>query len=309
VEVVSGFSDMKNCELDFSFFTGDILYDEPLQPYNTFGIGGQAQILLKPRTAEDIVNAIHLCKITTMPYVIIGYGSNILFPDEEYSGVVIDTKSYFHEMEEKNSLVYAQAGVSMQKAILWFLQKRFTGFAFMAGIPGSIGGCITMNAGTNRGRIDQILHSVTYFNGNTIQKVHYPALKEFFSYRTSLFLKNKWSVLSAEFILDKGDVEKEKKQLQIYLQKRNISQPLHSKSAGCFWKNPPNQSTGKILQDLGLKGYQRGNIKISEIHANFVINTGNGTCKEVLDFAHEIEEIVLHETNIQLEREVQQVKV
>jgi UDP-N-acetylmuramate dehydrogenase len=309
MEVVPGFSDMKNCELDFSFFTGEILSNESLRSYNTFGIGGRAHILLKPRTAEDIVNTIRLCKTTTTPYIIIGYGSNVLFPDEDYPGVVIDTKTYFHEMEEQNSVVYAQAGVSMQKAILWFLQRQFTGFAFMAGIPGSIGGCIAMNAGTNRGRIDQLLHAVTYFNGYTVQIVRYPALKDFFSYRTSHFLENKWCVLSAEFILDRGDVEKEKKQLQVYLQKRNISQPIHSKSAGCFWKNPPNQSTGKILQDLGLKGYQRGNIKISEIHANFMINIGNGTCKEVLEFAREIEEIVLQKTNIQLEREVQQVKV
>lgn len=309
METVPGFSDMRSLDLDFSFFTGDILSNESLQSYNTFGIGGYAQILLKPRIAEDIVRTIQLCKDTRTPYIIIGYGSNILFPDEEYPGVVIDTKSYFHAMKEQDSVVHAQAGVSMQKAILWFLQKQFTGFSFMAGIPGSIGGCIAMNAGTNRGRMDQLLHSVTYFDGNIVQKVYSPALKDFFAYRSSLFLKNAWCVLSAEFVLDRGDVEKEKKQLQMYLQKRSISQPLHSKSAGCFWKNPPNQSTGKILEDLGLKGYQKGNIKISEIHANFVINMGKATCKEVLDFAQEIEKIVFQKTTIQLEREVQLVKV
>jgi len=309
MEAIPGFSNMKNCDLDFSFFTGDILSNESLRSYNTFGIGGHAHFLVKPRTAEEIVRVIQLCKATTTPYIIIGYGSNVLFPDEEYPGVVIDTKFYFHEIEEQNSVVNAQAGVSMQKAILWFLQKQFTGFSFMAGIPGSIGGCIAMNAGTNRGRIDQLLQAVTYFDGNIVQKVHYPALKDFFSYRSSLFLKNTWCVLSAEFVLDRGDVEKEKKQLQMYLQKRSLSQPLHSKSAGCFWKNPPNQSTGKILEDLGLKGYQKGNIKISEIHANFVINMGKGTCREVLDFVQEIEKIVFQETSIQLEREVQLVKV
>jgi len=299
---------MRTPAINLSFFSGDILYNESLQPYTTFGIGGRATILVQPNTLGDVTQTILECTSLHIPYIIIGCGSNILFSDEDYPGVVINMKNHLTKIHlQSNRMVFVQAGVLMQNAIQWFLQNYLTGYTYLAGIPGTVGGCIAMNAGTNRGRISQIVQRVQYFNGIHIQEMEGKELQDSFYYRGSIFLEKKWCILSALLLLEEGDIEKEKKQLQNYLQKRYASQPLRSKSAGCFWKNPPQQSTGKILEELGLKGLQLGNVKISELHANFILNTGGGTCKEVLALAEKVEDIVYKKTGIVLDREVQHV--
>ncbi|MDD4028856.1 MAG: UDP-N-acetylmuramate dehydrogenase [Caldisericia bacterium] len=299
---------MKRQTMDFSFFSGNVLRDESLKPYNTFGIGGKANYLVQPKTPEDVVQTIRECDSMEAPYCIVGCGSNILFSDEDYPGVVIDMKDHLTAIHIfQGNLVFVQAGVLMQSAIQWFLQNYFTGYTYLAGIPGTIGGCIAMNAGTNRGRIHQIVHTITYFDGTHLQEMTGKKIQDSLFYRNSVFLEKKWCILSALLKLEKGDIAKEKKQLQSYLQKRNITQPLHSKSAGCFWKNPPHHTAGKILEELGLKGFQMGNVKISERHANFILNMGEGTCREVLALAEKVEDIVYQKTGIVLDREVQQV--
>jgi UDP-N-acetylmuramate dehydrogenase len=299
---------MSTQAINLSFFSGTILYNESLRPYNTFGIGGHAKILVQPNTPEDVAQTILECTSLHIPYIIIGCGSNILFSDEDYPGVVIHMKSHLTKIHlHSNRMVFVQAGVLMQNAIQWFLQHQLTGYTYLAGIPGTMGGCIAMNAGTNRGRINQIVQRVQYFNGLHIQEMEGKELQDSFHYRSSIFLEQKWCILSALLLLEEGDIEKEKKQLQNYLQKRSTSQPLQFKSAGCFWKNPPQRSTGKILEELGLKGLKIGNVKISDLHANFILNMGGGTCKEVLALAEKVEDIVYQKTGIVLDREVQHV--
>jgi UDP-N-acetylmuramate dehydrogenase len=199
--------------------------------------------------------------------------------------------------------------MSLPKLINILLEHKCTGYSFLTGIPGTIGGCTAMNAGTVGGCIASLLSMVEYYDGNSIRQINDSQIQEYFSYRNSIFLKNKFVITSVILELQMGEIEEEKCKNEKYLQKRKFSQPICKKNAGCFWKNPKNQSTGALIEQLGLKGKKIGDAKISDKHANFVINTRNATYEEIIQLVEFVEAEVYNKTGIKLEREIQLISL
>ncbi|MCK5847666.1 MAG: UDP-N-acetylmuramate dehydrogenase [Caldisericia bacterium] len=299
-----------NIGFNLNYFTGSVLYNEPLKNHLTIGVGGPARVLLLPKCTQDITKTIVLCNENSIPCTVIGNGTNVIAPSDGFDGVVIKIANEISEysfLDEKR--IHVEAGMSLPKLIKVLLKNDCTGYSFLTGIPGTIGGCTAMNAGTVYGCIASLLSMVEYYDGKSITQINGSQIDEYFSYRSSLFLKNKYVVTSVILELQKGDIEEEKQKNQKYLQKRKFSQPLYTKNAGCFWKNTNNQSTGALIEQLGLKGKKNGDAKISERHGNFIVNTRNATFEEIIQLAESVEAEVFNQTGIILEREIQLISI
>ena len=271
-----------------------------LKEVSTFGIGGLAHYYCEVRSVAEMQGAIQQSLQLGLPYLILGKGSNCLFDDKGFAGVVIHNKiDFFHKLHPH--FFHVGAGYSFSLLGVQTARQGLTGLEFASGIPGSVGGAVFMNAGANGKETCETLISVDYIT----EKGNLECLKKeelYFAYRTSSFQKMTGAIAGATFSLHPLA---EARQKQLEITKRRIkTQPYSDKSAGCMFRNPSCQSAGALIEQSHLKGLSVGGAKVSELHANFIINTGEASSQDVLALIQLIREQVKKQTGKELESEV-----
>lgn len=279
--------------------TPEIQRNVLLSKFSTFGIGGPANYFTVVTSILQMQEAIAIAKARSLPFFVIGKGSNLLFDDRGYQGLVILSKIETFSSEAQEYVV--GSGYSFAKLGVKTAKNGYKGLEFASGIPGSVGGAIYMNAGAGGSETKDYLKTVLYLE-ETGEIVEYPKDEICFSYRYSSFQEKKGAILSATFTLELDEQAKERQ--YGLLNYRLATQPYKSKSAGCCFKNPTNNSAGALIEKAGLKGYQIGGAKISPMHANFITNSGNAKAKDVLDLIAYIKKSIDDKFGILLETEV-----
>lgn len=284
---------------------GILRYQEPLSNHTTFRLGGPADIFIMPSSLDEIQEIVEFANCKSIPLHVIGMGSNLLISDEGLRGIVLKLASPLDNISFEEEQVLVEAGAKCTRLIADALKNQLTGLGFLSGIPGTIGGAIAMNAGTGGKAIGDILQSVWLYDCVDRQNcILFPADLNF-AYRDSIFKKSdRYVILQAKLTINPGNVDEEIKIIREKLTKRKLTQPLRYPNAGCIWKNPPGYSAGKLIEELGLKGFRKGRARISELHANFIVHQGKAKAREVLELINYIEEKVFQAYQIELEREI-----
>ena len=270
-----------------------------LSEFSTFGIGGPIRFFLEVSNPAEMEEAILFAKQEQIPFLIIGKGSNSLFSDRGFDGLVILNKIDSIAWEEDRVVV--GSGYSFSLLGVQTARKGWAGLEFASGIPATVGGAIWMNAGANGGSTSDTLDSVLFLSADgEIRTFRKEELS--FGYRASPFQKMSGAILEATFVL-KADENARASQLKI-IDYRMKTQPLKEKSVGCVFRNPEGNSAGALIEQSKLKGVQIGGAKVSEIHANFIVNTGQATASDVQALIRHVQEQVKTNTGIELELEV-----
>lgn len=287
-----------------SLDVGKIIEDEPLYKHTTYKVGGPARIYLAVKDIESLVKTIKYCRKHRIKYMIIGRGSNLLFSDKEYEGIIISLNENFNKVKINGSIIKAQAGVSMISLAYQAAKIGLSGFEFMGGIPGSIGGGIFMNAGAYKYDIASVVKSVTLLNEKS-EVVTYNKEQMKFSYRHSICQDNhKLIILEAEFELTAKDPNEIKAVLDKRKERRMTTQPWNMPSAGSVFRNPENKAAWQYIDECGLRGYEIGGAQVSPKHSNFIVNNGYASAKDIYDLIMLVQQKVYEKFNIELKREV-----
>ena len=280
----------------------EVAINEPLSKHTTYGIGGPAEIMVFPENKTDLIQIIRTARKMNQPVSILGSGSNILISDNGIKGVVISLKNTLKLIEIENQKLYAECGSMLGRIVKQAVKHNLIGLENLNGVPGTLGGALVMNAGAWGGEISENLVQVELIDEDG--KLRYLQKNEInFSYRQSSFNK-KDILLSAEFLLKKADKEIINKNFVEAQTGRKSTQPLNKRSAGSLFKNPKGHSAGKLIDEAGLKGFSIGQAKISDKHANFFINEGNASSKDMLQLIKKAHQTVKEKFNINLELEV-----
>ncbi|CEO27012.1 UDP-N-acetylmuramate dehydrogenase [Paraclostridium sordellii] len=280
-----------------------IYLNEPMKNHISFKVGGPADFLLKPKTEDEIKRLIEFLKNENIPYIVIGNGSNLLVKDGGIRGVVIKIADNFNKFEIEDTKVVAQSGALLSFMGKAILNKSLTGFEFAAGIPGTLGGAIAMNAGAYGGEMKDIVKSVRLMDskGNIIELSN----KEMeFEYRRSLISKSDYIVLSAIMELKEGNFDEIKGYMKELTKSRVTKQPLNLPSAGSTFKRPEGHFAAKLIEDSGLKGLTLGGARVSEKHSGFVVNIGDAKAKDIIELINVVKSTVYSKFGVMLEEEV-----
>lgn len=278
--------------------------NEPMSKHTTFRIGGAADVVLYPESIDTISEIINYCKINGIPLKIFGKGSNILVSDEGIRGAVIILDSRFGKISLlDDTTIKCEAGASMSAIGEFTCNNSLTGFEFGAGIPGTVGGAVYMNAGAYDGEMKDIVVSAKYldFNGD----LHTVSKDEIqFDYRKSIFSEMDCCIVEVVLSFAKGEEGKIRSKMNDLMHRRVSKQPLNFPSAGSTFKRPQGNFAGALIEKSGLKGFSVGGACVSEKHAGFVVNKGDATAKDVLDLVNHIKKTVKEDSGIELECEI-----
>ena len=278
------------------------LMNESLKKHTTYGIGGPADLMIFPKSKQDLIKVIEIINENKIQLTILGSGSNVLVSDNGIRGAVISLKNSLKKIEVDDNILYAECGTMLGKIVKHAVKNNLIGLENLNGVPGTLGGALIMNAGAWGGEISENLVHVEIMNSkNEIQKIQKKDLN--FSYRQSSFNKDD-ILLSAKFNLKKADKDVIKDNFIEAQSGRKKSQPLNKRSAGSLFKNPKNNSAGKLLDEAGLKGFSIGDAKISEKHANFFINDGDASSRDMLMLIKKAHKEVKDKFNVNLSLEV-----
>ena len=281
--------------------------NEPLAAHCTFKIGGPAQLFVMPENEQQLCSAVALCKEQAVRYYLLGNGSNILFADEGFSGVVIDVSALDAEIAVEDTVLTAGAGVRLAALCKAALKHGLSGLEFAYGIPGTVGGAVYMNAGAYGGEMKDVLTTVRYLAAEgEVREV--PAAELDLRYRHSIFEENSGSILSAQFHLQPGNAADIRAKMDELMAKRVDKQPLDKPSAGSTFKRPAGAFAAALIDQCGLRGYRHGGAAVSDKHCGFVVNLGGATCADVLALCDEVRAIVKEKTGYDLEKEIRVVR-
>ena len=248
----------------------DIKLDEPMKKHISFRVGGPADILVKPRSEEQIKNIIDFAKKENIPYIVKGNGSNLLVRDGGIRGIVIEITDNFNSYEIEDKIIKVQSGALLSIIGRAALKQNLKGFEFAAGIPGTIGGALAMNAGAYGGEMKDIVKSVRLMDtdGNIF---NFSNEDMQFGYRKSILSKSDYIVLDAEIELEKGDYEEIKEMMKDFSNRRITKQPLNLPSAGSTFKRPEGYFAAKLIDDSGLRGLTLRNAQVSDKHCGLLL--------------------------------------
>ena len=278
-------------------------HNKRLSEVCTLGIGGPARYFVKVHSIEQLQQALKMCKEKKLGYFILGKGSNCLFDDRGFNGTAILNKIDFLETLEPG-IFHIGAGFNFSRLGSLTARQGWSGLEFASGIPGTVGGAVYMNAGANETETCESLIAVDYVtDSGEIQHLQKEDL--LFSYRTSSFQKTNGAIAAATFKLTPSS-EARTKQLDIITYRKN-TQPYGNKSAGCMFRNPTGTHAGALIEQCGLKGYTLGGARVSELHANFIINSGKGTAQDILELIQLIKKQVKEKTGYDLKTEVKYI--
>lgn len=281
-----------------------ILYDEPMKKHTTVKVGGVADVVVLPKNVEEIKSLLSFAKKNDIPYYVIGCGSNLIVTDDEIHALIIKITNKFGKVYVNGNVITADAGASMPYVSITAKRNSLSGFEFACGIPGTIGGGVRMNAGAYGSEIKDIFLQATYIddkgNINTINK---DEMK--FGYRHTFFSEHPdYIIISAKFVLNEKDVSEIETKMNENSIARKTKQPLEYPNFGSVFKRPEGYFVGKLVDDSGLRGYTIGGAQVSTKHTGFIVNTGNATCKDIVDLIHHIQNVVFEKFGVKLESEV-----
>lgn len=280
----------------------DVILNCPMKEHIYFKVGGPVDILVTPINKEQVVKTVKLCKENNVPYFLLGNGSNLLVKDGGVDGVVIKFNK-LNNIDINGNEIKAESGALLSNVAKTALANNLTGFEFACGIPGSIGGAVSMNAGAYNGEMAHVIKEAevvdNYGNIITLSKEELDL-----GYRNSLVMKKGFVVLSATLTLENGQYDNIKDIMNDLTAKRETKQPLEYPSAGSTFKRPEGHFAGKLIQDSGLKGFSIGGAAVSEKHSGFIINKGGATAREVLDVIMHVQKTVKENFDVELHTEV-----
>lgn len=260
-----------------------------LKKYTTYKVGGVAKVLVYPKDEKKLILLIKKLRDEKIKYKILGYGSNLIFSDDLYDGVLIKL-DLFDKIKIKDTIITVGAGASLVKLSYMALKEGLTGLEFASGIPGTVGGAVFMNAGAYKSDMGYIVSEVKVITPELKIKTLYNKDLNY-KYRDSFLKQNpEYICLEAKIVLRHGDKKLIKELMETRKQKRLISQPLEFPSAGSVFRNPDGDFAGKLIEDCGLKGYRIGGATVSVKHANFIINDNDATgndVKNLIDYVHD----------------------
>ena len=296
--------------MEIANIKGEVRRNEPLSSHTSFGIGGPADFLAYPADRDDLMALLSSIKKQGADYIVIGGGTNLLVRDGGFRGVVICLQRLntiriereYRSVGGTFSVIHVEAGALLAKLLNFATEQGLTGLEFAAGIPGTVGGAICMNAGTAAGEIGDVVDSVTLIspNGTFVTR----GREEIgFGYRTSNIPAGH-VVYDAKIILRRGDRERIKARVMDIQETRKQRQPWGFPSAGSVFKNPHEQAAGKLIEAAKLKGKKIGDAQISDKHANFIVNLGKAKAKDVVALMEIVKQTVLDVHGVRLEPEI-----
>lgn len=281
-----------------------IRVNEPMENHSSLHIGGKADYLVTPRSIEEIGDILKLCRQENVPFYVIGNGSNLLVSDQGFRGLIIKLGEGFSKLTLKeDGIITAQSGILLSKLAAAAADYSLTGLEFASGIPGTLGGAVTMNAGAYDGEMRQCLTGARVMDDEgRILELSVEDLK--LGYRSSIIQTHPYVVLEADIRLMPGDREAILQKMKELNRQRREKQPLDQYSVGSTFKRPQGYYTGKLINDAGLRGYQVGGAAVSEKHCGFIINKDHATAKEFLTVIEDVIRIVEEKFGVRLEPEV-----
>jgi len=281
---------------------GEILENESLKKYNTYKIGGVANLVVIPKNVEKLIELMNIIRENNIKYKVIGKGSNLIFSSKEYNGIIIKLDK-LDKFEINGTKITVGAGYSLVKLSLETAKRGLSGLEFAAGIPGTVGGSVFMNAGAYKNDIGELIEKVKLIDDN-LNIVEMSKEELDFSYRHS-FLQNHRDYICIEVTLNlvEANVDEIKEKINKRKQKRLETQPLEYPSAGSVFRNPEDIPAGKLIEDAGLKGKMIGGAMVSEKHANFIINYDNATGEDIYNLINYVKNEIKQQTGVELKQE------
>lgn len=283
-----------------------VLEQELMQKHTTFHVGGAAKYFAIPKNVDEIQTLIAYCQKHNMSYCVLGNGSNVLFADAGYAGMIIQIGNAMNEIRVDGTVVYAQAGAILARVAKTAYEAGLTGMEFAAGIPGSIGGAIVMNAGAYGGEMKDIVSCVDVLSTDGTRR-KYTCDEMEFSYRHSIIDSDK-IVVGVELALQKGDKTVILNRMNELAEARRSKQPLEYPSAGSTFKRPEGYFAAKLIDDSGLRGYRVGGAMVSEKHCGFVVNVEHASAADVLAVMQHVQEVVNEKYGVMLDPEVRIIR-
>ena len=285
-------------------FDGDVYPNEPMSRHTTYRIGGPARLFARIDSLGSLMRAIEACDDVGVPWVVVGRGSNLLVADEGYDGLVVTLGRDFRtcRYDEERRRFSIGAGTALSTVVQEAFHRSLSGLEFAVGTPGSIGGALRMNAGSRDEWIGEHVVSVTRLAGSRgLELVDGSAVT--WGYRESSFAPDE-IIVECEIEAEPGDPFLIRRKMEDALARRRASQPLSDPSCGSVFKNPEGEGAGRLIDEAGLKGYRCGGAKVSELHANFIVNDGGATAADVLAVMRAVQTKVYEDYGIELAPEV-----
>ncbi len=280
-----------------------IYIDEPMNRHTSFKIGGPADVLVMPKSVDDLKVVVDTCQANTCPVHIVGNCSNLLVGDDGVRGVVVKLSENFSGVEIEGNRVKAQSGILLSQLSSKVVEKSLGGFEFASGIPGTIGGAVFMNAGAYGGEMKDVVREVTVLTRHgEVLSLSNEELE--FGYRMSAVQREKHIVLEVLMELEEKPYGEIKQLIDELTEKRTSKQPLQLPSAGSTFKRPEGHFAGKLIDDAGLRGVRHGDAQVSEKHCGFIVNRGSATSADVLRLIGLVQKVVYDQFGVLLEPEV-----
>ena len=286
--------------------TANVFANEPMRNHTSFRIGGAADFLVTPQSKDALCDTINTLRGKDIETTIIGNGSNLLVSDNGIRGVAVKISHGLSDIKVDGNVITAQSGALLSKLANAALSHGLLGLEFAAGIPGTVGGALVMNAGAYDGEMKDVTIATEFLdeNGNigTLQDKEHE-----FGYRTSRFQRENWVILQSEFQLQPGEPNEIRAKMDDFAQRRKSKQPLELPSAGSAFKRPVGGYAAKLIEDAGLKGFRIGGAAVSELHSGFIVNVGNATATDVRELLKHVQSKVFEKFGIMLAPEIKMI--
>ncbi len=282
---------------------GSVTYEASLRSYTSFRIGGPAEVLVEPSDVEDLCRVVAQARVQRIPIFVVG-GTNLLVRDGGIRGIVLSLGKLKAIRQEPDHVLYAEGGVGMPTLIGYAIRRSLAGLEWGAGIPGTVAGCVMMNAGTRLGEMKDSVKAVRMIDPRG-RALDIPAADIPFSYRRAHLPRG--IVVGVWLQLKPGEHSQIERAVKEYLRYRKETQPLTLPSAGCVFKNPPQDSAGRLVEAAGLKGARVGDAQVSEKHANFMVNVGHARAEDVLALIKKVRAGVKKQSGVRLDLELKVV--
>lgn len=280
-----------------------ILLDVPMKEHTSMRVGGKAKMLVLPSSVSEILETVKYLYENNIPYYVIGNGTNLIVHDSGYSGVIIKISDNFSSVAIDENIITAKSGASIVSVSNMACENSLSGLEFAAGIPGTVGGAVVMNAGAYDGEMKDVVFETTCIdNAANVVGLSFDDMQ--FGYRTSRMQKDNLVVLEVKMRLQGGNKDEIREKMKDLNKRRREKQPLNFPSAGSIFKRPEGYFAGKLIEEAGLRGYQIGGAQVSEKHCGFIINTGTATASDVIELIEFIKKRVYETSGVMLQQEV-----
>lgn len=285
---------------------GRIILNEPMAHHTTWRVGGMADVMVIPQNEEDIRAVVKYSREKDIPLYTMGNGSNLLVLDKGIRGIVLKINKVIDKIEVKNDIIIAGSGAMLPKVARLAISGGLKGLEFATGIPATVGGAVTMNAGAHGQSIGEVIREVKVIN-NQGEPETIPSEDLAFQYRSSGIRKKEYLITEVVFKMQPGDCQELAEKAATYLERRRAAQPLNMPNAGSVFKNPSGSSAGKLIDEAGYKGMTVGKAMVSDKHANFIVNLGGAKARDIIQLIDNLRQGIKSKFNIDLELEIQVV--